>query len=103
MTSDPTNSAQNAPPIEFPQATPRELYSTSDIRFVMLELGKLTSQVGRLIEDVRGHGEKVDALRHQVTFVRGALWVIAGVVAFLGVAAMWYFSGKLSITLKPGA
>jgi hypothetical protein len=69
----------------------------------MLEIGKLATKVDRLIEDVRGHGDKIDAVRHQVTFVKGALWVIGGVLAFIGLAAAWYFSGKLSVTIKPGS
>lgn len=52
-----------------------------DQRFVLLEIGKLSSNVERLITDVKSMGEKVDGLRHQVTFVRGALYVVSGVLA----------------------
>jgi hypothetical protein len=69
----------------------------------MLEIGKLSTKVDRLIADVDGHGDKIDAVRHQVTFVKGALWVIGGVLAIMALLAGWYFSGKLSITLTPGA
>ena len=93
---------QNTTPEEFPSVSPRDLYPTSDIRFVIVEVAKLTTQVERLIEDVKGHGDKIDAVRHQVTFVKGALWVIGGIMALVVVALGWYFSGKLSITLIPG-
>ncbi|GJI95589.1 hypothetical protein GTP81_19010 [Rugamonas sp. FT107W] len=53
----------------------------ADLRFVLLEIGKLSSNVERLITDVKSMGEKVDGLRHQVTFVRGALYVVSGVLA----------------------
>jgi phage shock protein A len=53
----------------------------SDLRFVLVEIGKLTSSVERLISDVKSMGEKVDELRHQVTFVRGGLYVISGILA----------------------
>ena len=53
----------------------------ADLRFVLLEIGKLSSNVERLITDVKSIGEKVDGLRHQVTFVRGALYVVSGVLA----------------------
>ncbi|NVD73281.1 hypothetical protein HUX88_22460 [Duganella sp. BJB1802] len=53
----------------------------ADLRFVLLEIGKLSSNVERLITDVKFMGEKVDGLRHQVTFVRGALYVVSGVLA----------------------
>jgi len=37
----------------------------SDIRFVIHEVGKLTSKVDRLIDDVGKQGGKDDAVRHQ--------------------------------------
>jgi hypothetical protein len=79
----------------------QDLYPTSDIRFVIHEIGKLTSKVDRLIDDVGKHGEKIDAVRHQVTFVKGALWVIAFLIGAAGVIATWYITGKFSITLSP--
>jgi len=74
----------------------------SDIRFVLVEIGKLSTKVDRLLEDVKSQGDKVDDLRHQVTFVKGVVWVLGGVLAILGVALVWIFSGKLSITVVPG-
>jgi hypothetical protein len=93
---------QNTTPEEFPSVSPRELYPTSDIRFVIVEIAKLTTKVERLIEDVNGHGDKIDALRHQVTFVKGAMWVIGGIMTLVVLALGWYFIGKLSISLTPG-
>jgi len=96
----PTPMETTSTPTEFPQVAP-DLYPTSDIRFVMLEIGKLTSKVDRLIADVSGHGEKVEDIRHQISFVRGALWVVGGMVGLLLVAIAWYFTGHLSITVSP--
>ncbi len=87
---------------DIPTSPPQDLYAMSDIRFVMLEIGKLTTKVDRLISDVGSHGEKIDAVRHQVSFVRGALYVIGAIIAVIGVGIAWYFSGKLNITFKPG-
>lgn len=88
-------------PADFPQTTPRDLYATSDIRFVMVTIGELTTKVDSLIKSVDSHGEKLDDLRHKVSFVKGAMWVIGGVLAIISIAVVWYFSGKLSITLLP--
>lgn len=52
-----------------------------DMQFVLLEIGKLSSNVERLLVDVKSMGDKVDSLRHQVTFVRGILYVLSGVMA----------------------
>lgn len=79
----------------------QELYATSDIRFVMNEIGKLTAKVDRLIGDVEKHGDKIDSVRHQVTFVKGALWVIGFIILGVAAVATWYFTGKLSVTLLP--
>lgn len=52
-----------------------------DMQFVLLEIGKLSSNVERLLAEVKAMGDKVDNLRHQVTFVRGTLYVLIGVMA----------------------
>lgn len=88
-------------PSSFPEVTPRDLYPTSDIRFVMLRIGELTTKVDTLISSVDKHGDKIDDLRHKVSFVKGAMWVIAGLLGFLVLAVGWYFSGKLSVTINP--
>ena len=98
--------AKGQPPIDtspedFPNTTPRDLHPTSDIRFVMLKIGELTTKVDSLIKSVDSHGSKIDDLRDKVIFVKGAVWVLGALVAVIGVAAVWYFTGKLSITINP--
>lgn len=88
-------------PHEFPEVAPRDLYATSDIRFVMLKLGELMTKVDTLVGSVDKQGDKIDSLEHKVTFVKGAMWVIGGLLAILSVAVLWYFSGKLSVTVTP--
>jgi hypothetical protein len=86
---------------EFPQTSPRDMYATSDIRFVMLKIGELMTKVDSLIDRVEKQGNKIDSLEHKVTFVKGAMWVIGGLLGIMILAAGWYFSGKLSITIAP--
>jgi hypothetical protein len=69
---------------------PRDLYQTSDIRFVMVEIGKLTANVDHLITEVQGHGAKIDAVRHQISFVKGALWVIGAMIVLVSTAIGLY-------------
>lgn len=88
-------------PQEFPEVAPRDLYATSDIRFVMLKLGELMTKVDSLIGKVDKQGDKIDALEHKVSFVKGAMWVMGGMLAIISIAVVWYFSGKLSITVTP--
>jgi hypothetical protein len=68
----------------------RDLYDVSDIRFVMRELGVLSTKVDRLIDDVGKQGEKIDTVRNQISFVRGAVWVIGGLLALVMVGVAIY-------------
>lgn len=88
-------------PRDFAEVPPRDLYATSDIRFVMLELGKLMSKVDSLLGKVDRQGDKIDALEHKVSFVKGATWVIGGLLTLVILMAGWYFSGRLSIAVAP--
>ena len=74
-------------PREFPAQQPRDLHATSDIRFVMVEIGRLTSTVERLVSDVRSQGEKIDGIRIRIAWVTGAAAVIGFMLA-LGLAAL---------------
>jgi hypothetical protein len=87
-----------APPRDFPATTPRDLHPTSDIRFVIHELGKLTSQVERLIGDVKGHGEKIGEVKDAITFVKGAIWVVGGGAVIVSTIIGLILSGKISVT-----
>jgi len=51
---------------------------------VIHELGKLTALVDRLIGDVKTHSEKIGEVKDAITFVKGAVWVVGGVVVVLG-------------------
>jgi len=87
------------------QEAPRDLYPTADLRFVLLEIGKLGSRLevlaadfGRL--DRRLGGAHPDP-RHTLAFVRGAVWALGCFI--LGVLLGWFLSGKITISLHPGS
>lgn len=88
-------------PDELPQGSPRDLHPTSDIRFVMVEIGKLTSTVDGLVKSVDKHGDKLDDITGKVDFLKGAAWVIGGILTILVIAIGWYFAGKLNISVTP--
>ena len=84
-------SSDSEPPRQLPSVPPpQDLYQTSDIRFVMIELGKVGVKVDRLIQDVEGHGAKIDAVRHQISFVKGAVWVLGALVTIAMVVITVY-------------
>lgn len=43
----------------------------------------LTTKVDRLIKDVSKQGDKIDAVQHHISFVRGAMWVIGTLVTII--------------------
>ena len=86
-------------PDDFPQTTPRDLHPTSDIRFVMIELAKLSTLVERLIKDVGSQEEKIDAPRHQATYIKGGLAVAVVSIGLFGWFISQMVSGKLQAVL----
>ncbi|MGU3541890.1 hypothetical protein [Methylobacterium sp. A52T] len=90
--SGPPPSAQSGQPIE--------LYPMTDIRFVMMLIGDLNAKVDRLIADVGEQNKKLSDVRDKITFVRGAVWVLGGLMTLLTVGLGWYLKEHLQITLK---
>lgn len=76
-----------------------DLYPAMDARFVLVEIGKLTGKVDRLVEDVAKLGGNVDVLRGQVSFVKGAAWIIGALVLVVAPLASLLISGKLTVSL----
>jgi hypothetical protein len=56
----------------------------------MIELGKVSVKVDRLIHDVDKQGTKIDAVQHQISFVKGALWVVGGLIAIAATVITLY-------------
>jgi hypothetical protein len=80
-------SAERAAQGDIPAVATPGVNAVSDSRFMLIEVGRLTAAVDRLISDVRTLGEKVDALRQQAAFVKGGLAISAVLVtAFIAVA-----------------
>jgi uncharacterized membrane protein YjjP (DUF1212 family) len=90
---------QQGVPNDEPRGPPRDLHPTSDIRFVIVEVTKLSTLVERLIKDVGAQEEKLDALRHQATYIKGGLAVAVIALGLFG----WFISqmvdGKLQAVL----
>jgi hypothetical protein len=55
----------------------------------MVEVGRLTASVDRLIDDVKGHGTKLDDISHKISFLKGAIWVAGIVIAAAITLAGW--------------
>jgi hypothetical protein len=99
--SPPHGQSTSVEPGELPESSPpRDLYATSDIRFVTLEIGKLTAKVDRLIEDVSAQSTKVDVMQHQISYVKGGVRIALFLIPLIG-AIVWFFtSAKFAAVLE---
>jgi hypothetical protein len=81
-------------PEDFPATAPRDLHPTSDIRFVMRDIGELMAKVDMLISRVDKQGDKIDGLDRTVSSSMT-------VIKFIGVALGVIFSAAtLYIAIK---
>jgi K+/H+ antiporter YhaU regulatory subunit KhtT len=112
----PASSEQSEVPHSFAEVPPRELYETSDIRFVMRETATLTERIegltrtidklapafekalekhaadvkerlGDLKADHKITADKVVEIEKKVAFVKGAMWLLGGLFALAVVVA----------------
>ena len=71
--------------VDVPDPSPR--YDSMQVLQSLIEIQKELSvnstKIDRLITDVGDQGKKLDDIRHTVSFVRGALWVLG---ALFGIA-----------------
>lgn len=88
------------PPAQFASVTPPQTpmmdhsFTLQAIMDLKGSVSSLATSVERLIADVKTQGEKMDIVRHQISFVRGIMWVIGALVTLVTVglsAAAFYF------------
>lgn len=91
MAWSPTNPPRDTTPGDAPSGA-TELYETTSIRFVTLEIGKLTAKVDRLITDVHDVSEKVSKTNTKITrfeaLVGGGFVVLVVMLTFF-----WWVMG----------
>ncbi len=60
----------------------------------MREVGRLTANVDRLIADVKSQGVKLDDVRHNISFLKGAVWVAVPLIGLFVALASFFLSAK---------
>jgi phage-related minor tail protein len=84
------------PPTQFASTTPPQTpmmdhsFTLQAIMDLKGAVSSLVAKVDRLIQDVGKQDSKIDTVRHQISFVRGAIWVIGGLLAVALAAAAIY-------------
>ena len=81
---------------DFPAVSPRDLHPTSDIRFVMVEVSKLTTKVERLISDVEKIDDQLDKLRHVYSRIQGFIIAAIVLVPICAGLVWWLIGGELT-------
>lgn len=83
-------------PKDYPSVTPpQDLYAMSDIRFVMMEIGKLTNSVERLIKDVDSVGERLSSIEIKTAQVRGGIFVFLVLMPVMATLFWWLVGDKI--------
>ena len=77
-----------------------DLHETSDIRFVMIEVGKLTIAVEFLTNAFKDQGAKLDALRTKASWLVGGVVVGTFFLLAFGGFLVWLFSAHGEIFLE---
>jgi hypothetical protein len=96
----PKGDQDSEPPRQVASVTPQDLYPTSDIRFVLVELGKVGTKLDRLIEDVGKQGDKLGTLETTVDRVRTG--AIVGAVILSGAIGLfwWAIGDRISAAVR---
>jgi hypothetical protein len=102
MADNPAGSESEVPR-SFPSVPPpQDLYQTSDIRFVMVELGKIGTKIDHLSDTVTKHTDKIGSLERTVDRVRTGA-IVAGVVISASVGLFWWALGdRISTAVRTG-
>jgi len=73
----------------------------------LMETQKLVAEIGaktdRLVTDVSKQNEKVDVIRGQINFVKGACWIIGVLLAAILTAGMAFGVALFNRTARLGA
>lgn len=87
--------SQSGPPRDFPSVPPPTPSGTED-RFTLQLLAELKGAVAelsaktdRLVKDVESQSSKLDGVRQQIAFVKGAVWVIGVLVILIAAVGLY--------------
>ena len=95
------------PPGEPPQnfasvPPPQDLYPTSDIRIVMIELGRVGSKLDRLISDIEKLDVRIGPLERSVDRVRTGAIVAAAILSIVFGIFWWALGDRITNAVRTG-
>lgn len=93
--SDPPRDFANVP-------APRDLHPTSDIRFVILEIGKLTTKVDTLNENVGKVYDRLGKVERTIDRVKTGLIVAVSILSIVGTLFWWVIGDRITVAVRNG-
>lgn len=63
---------------------------------IQKDIAKLETKVERLISDVAGHGEHINGITHQASFIKGAVWVLGALFTIATLLFSYYVNGRFT-------
>jgi hypothetical protein len=92
---------ESGPPRQFANVpAPQDLYATSDIRIVMIELGKLGAKVDRLIDDAGKHGTRIEGLEKAVDRVRTGALLGGAILSVIAIVFWWAIGDRITNAVR---
>lgn len=98
--SAPPEQVANTPPPALVKMDSILLQSMMEVQKAVAELGTKTE---RLVSDVSKQNEKIDNIKDQINFVRGASWVILGLLGLIFAGALAFGVAIFNKAAGPGA
>lgn len=102
MANHPTEQ-DSEPPKQFPSVpAPQDLHATSDIRFVMIEMGKFASKVDRLVEDVGKQTDRLGLLERSADRLKTAVIVASAIISVVAIVFWWALGDRITAAVHNG-
>jgi len=98
----PKGGEDSEPPRQVASVTPQDLYPTSDIRFVLVELGKVGTKLDRLIGDVEKQSGNIETLERSVDRVRTGAFVAIAILSAVAVLFWWALGDRITNAVQKG-
>lgn len=93
--------ADDQSPRSMPQvAPPQDLHPMADIRFVIVEVSKLTERIDQLIADVKEHGTRLRTIETAVDRVKTGAYVAGVIFSLVGVVFWWAIGDKVTLAVR---
>ena len=94
--------SNSEPPQSFASVPPQDLYPTSDIRFVLVELGKISTKIDSLGEGVKTLGERLGKVETSIDRAKTAGATAIAILSVVGFVFWWALGDRITVAVRNG-